>query len=84
MGRKKQTYFDLFIFLHAKGNPLPEELSDWLVAVRLLPPEGDDGRLPETEVGPRQHLQSSMEEVTPLHTDVDLLIWMRVLLPVQA
>lgn len=74
-----------FLFFFAcKRQPLPEELSDWPIAVSLLPPEGDDGRLPETEAGPRHRLQGTVEEVAPLHTDVDLFIWMRVLLPVQA
>lgn len=82
--RKENTDFDLFISFVCRSQLLPEELSDWLVALRLLPPEGDDGRLPEREVRPRQRLQSAVEEVSPPQTDVDLLIWMRVLLPVEA
>lgn len=70
-------------FFARQRQRLPEELCDWLVALSLLPHEGDDGRLPETEGGPRHRLQSPVEEVIPRRAEVDVLIRMPVL-PVQA
>lgn len=52
--------------------------------VSLLPTEGDDGCRPETEAWPPHRLQSTLQQVSPLHMDVGFYISIHVLLSEQA
>lgn len=64
---------------------LPEELSERsLMAISLLPTEGDDGCCPETEARPPHLLQSAVEQVPPLHMEVGFYISIHIVLSKQA